>query len=728
MTRALSRRHFLQAGAVAGAGLVVAVQVQGCGGPGAPPATGAFAPNAWVRVDTDGTVRVVVDRSEMGQGVATALPMLVAEELEADWASVRFEQAPAHPAYANRLTQGTQTTGGSTAVMNGWLPLRQAGAAARTMLVQSAATRWGVDPAACRAERGRVHHDASGRSLGFGELAAEAARLPVPERVSLKDPSQWRLIGTPVPRLDVPDMVLGVPAFAGDVRVPGMLVAVVARCPVHGGTVASLDDAAAKALPGVRAVLRVSGGVAVVGDDFWAAKRGRDALVVRWDEGAGASRDSAQLRAELLALAQAAPTAVPRRDGDADAALAGAVTTVQAQYETPYLAHATMEPMVCAADVRPDGVTVWAPTQFQWAPKMFGGGAHGVAARVAGVAADRVVIHTTRLGGGFGRRAEMDFIVDAVEVSKGVGAPVRVVWTREDDIRHDWYRPHTLHLLDGAVAADGTPVAWRHRIAAPSILARYLPSWIPTFVANRIGLLRKGADGTSVEAADNLPYAIPNLQVSWHRADPGVPIGFWRSVGHSQNGFVVECFIDELAKRAGRDPVDFRRGLLQAHPRHLAVLELAAAEAGWGTPPPAGRARGVAVVASFGSYVAQVAEVSVTDGAVRVHRVTCAVDCGQVVNPDIVAAQVEGGVAFGLTAALRGEITLARGRVVQGNFHDYPLLRIDEMPEVTVHLVRSTEPPGGVGEIAVPPIAPAVANAVSALTGTRIRALPIRLA
>ncbi|MCU0620390.1 MAG: xanthine dehydrogenase family protein molybdopterin-binding subunit [Gemmatimonadales bacterium] len=727
MTRALSRRDFLQASVAAGTGLVVAVQLQGCGGPGAPPATAAFAPNAWVRVDTDGTVRVVVDRSEMGQGVATALPMLVAEELEADWASVRFEQAPAHPAYANKLTQGTQTTGGSTAVMNGWIPLRQAGAAARTMLVQAAATRWGVEPSSCRAERGRVLHDASGRALGYGELATEAARLPVPDGVPLKDPSQWRLLGTPVQRLDVPDMVRGVPAFAGDVRVPGMLVAVVARCPVHGGVVTSLDDARAKATPGVRAVLRITGGVAVVADDFWAATRGRAALDIGWDEGPGASRDSAQLRAALLALAQGEPHAVPRHDGDANAAIAGATTTVEAQYEAPYLAHATMEPMVCAADVRPDGVTVWAPTQYQWGPAMFGGGARGVAAKVAGVDADRVVIHTTRLGGGFGRRAEMDFIVDAVEVSKGVGAPVRVVWTREDDIRHDWYRPQTLHLLEGAIDTDGRPVAWRHRIAAPSILERYLPSWIPTFVANRIGLLKEGADPTSIEAADNLPYAIPNLQVSWHRADRWVPIGFWRSVGHSQNGFVVECFLDELARLAGRDPVDYRRDLLQAHPRHLAVLELAASKAGWGSPAPAGRARGVAVVASFGSYVAQVAEVSLVAGGVRVHRVTCAVDCGRVVNPDIVVAQVEGGVAFGLTAALRGEITLAQGRVVQGNFHDYPLLRLDEMPVVDVHVVPSSEPPGGVGEIAVPPVAPAVANAVAVLTGQPVRSLPIRV-
>jgi len=396
-------------------------------------------------------------------------------------------------------------------------------------------------------------------------------------------------------------------------------------------------------------------------------------------------------------------------------------------YEAPYLAHATMEPMTCSADVRPDGVTLWAPTQMQWAPKMFGGGAQGTAAKIAGVDMDKVDVRTTRLGGGFGRRAEVDFLIDAVEASKAVGAPVRVVWTREDDMRNDFYRPATMHAFEGAVDEGGRLVAWSHLIAGPSIMARYIPSWMPDFAANRMGMLKHGADPTSIEGAENIPYGIANVKVDYRRADIAVPTGFWRSVGSSQNAFATECFIDELAELAGQDAVAFRRSLLADKPRHRGVLELAAEQAAWGTPLPPGRARGVAVAESFGSFVAEVAEVSITNGVVRVHKVTCAVDCGHVVNPGIVAAQMEGAIAYGITAALKGEITLEKGRVKQGNFLDYPLLRMDEMPEVSVHIVPSTENPGGVGEPGTPPIAPAVANAVSALTGTRVRKLPIRL-
>jgi isoquinoline 1-oxidoreductase beta subunit len=723
----VSRRDFLKTGAASGAGLVIAVQLQGCAKPPPPVSTASFAPNAWVRVQEDGTVLIEVDRSEMGQGVSTALPMLVAEELEADWSTVRYEAAPANPAYANKLARGMQVTGGSTAVANGWVPLRQAGAQAREMLLSAAAARWGVDRATCRAEKSRVLHDTSGRSAGYGELAADAAKQPVPQTLRLKDPKDWKLIGRPLPRLDLPAVVRGEPVFAQDVRVPGMLVAQVERSPVLGGSVKSFDGSKAKAVPGVRAVVQLTGGVAVIAEDFWAAKQGRDALVVEWDEGPNSELDSDGVRATLRALVAQPEGAVVRADGDAPGTIASLTRKIRAEYEAPFLAHATMEPMSCSADVRPDGVTLWAPTQMQWAPR-FGGGAQGAAANAAGVEMEQVDVRTTKLGGGFGRRSEMDFVVDAVEASKAVGAPVRVVWTREDDMRHDFYRPATLHVFEGAVDEAGRPVAWSHVIAGSSIIARFMPSWMPEFAANKVGMLKHGADPTSIEGAEDLPYRIANLRVDYRKADIPVPVGFWRSVGHSQNAFATECFVDELAELAGQDPVAFRLSLLGDKPRHRGVLELAAERSGWDTPLAPGRARGVAVAESFGSFVAEVAEVSITNGVVRVHKVTCAIDCGQVVNPDIVAAQMEGAIAYGLTAALKGEITLAKGRVRQSNFLDYPLLRMDEMPEVVVHLVSSTESPGGVGEPGTPPIAPAVANAVSALTGARVRRLPIRIA
>jgi isoquinoline 1-oxidoreductase beta subunit len=723
----VSRRDFLKTGAASGAGLVIAVQLQGCAKPPPPVSTAPFAPSAWVRVQEDGTVLIEVDRSEMGQGVSTALPMLVAEELEADWSTVRYEAAPANPAYANKLARGMQVTGGSTAVANGWVPLRQAGAQAREMLLSAAAARWGVDRATCRAEKSRVLHDTSGRSAGYGELAADAAKQPVPQTLRLKDPKDWKLIGRPLPRLDLPAVVRGEPVFAQDVRVPGMLVAQVERSPVLGGSVKSFDGSKAKAVPGVRAVVQLTGGVAVIAEDFWAAKQGRDALVVEWDEGPNSELDSDGVRATLRALVAQPEGAVVRADGDAPGTIASLTRKIRAEYEAPFLAHATMEPMSCSADVRPDGVTLWAPTQMQWAPR-FGGGAQGAAANAAGVEMEQVDVRTTKLGGGFGRRSEMDFVVDAVEASKAVGAPVRVVWTREDDMRHDFYRPATLHVFEGAVDEAGRPVAWSHVIAGSSIIARFMPSWMPEFAANKVGMLKHGADPTSIEGAEDLPYRIANLRVDYRKADIPVPVGFWRSVGHSQNAFATECFVDELAELAGQDPVAFRLSLLGDKPRHRGVLELAAERSGWDTPLAPGRARGVAVAESFGSFVAEVAEVSITNGVVRVHKVTCAIDCGQVVNPDIVAAQMEGAIAYGLTAALKGEITLAKGRVRQSNFLDYPLLRMDEMPEVVVHLVSSTESPGGVGEPGTPPIAPAVANAVSALTGARVRRLPIRIA
>jgi isoquinoline 1-oxidoreductase beta subunit len=725
-----SRREFLKAGVLAGAGLTLAVSLDGCAKEAPPGAAGAaFAPDAWLRIGSDDTVTVLVDRSEMGQGVSTALPMLVAEELDADWSTVRYEFAPANEVYYNPLSMG-QLTGGSTSVRAAWRPLREAAAKARLMLVAAAAAEWGggVAAAGCRTENGAVVAP-DGRRLRYGAVATRAGTLPVPERATLKTEKDFRLIGRPVTRLDLSDKVTGRATFGMDAEPEGVLVAVVARCPVFGGKLRTVDDAAARAVPGVREVVRIGSGVAVVADGYWPARLGRDALKLEWDEGALAGLDDAGVSARLEALAKEAGH-VARKVGQGALALTGggAAKTLDAVYEVPYLAHATMEPMNCTADVRADSATLWAPTQFQAGPRLVGGGSRGAAAKIAGIPPGRVTVHTTHLGGGFGRRAEMDFVVEACELSKAVGKPVKVIWSREDDIRHDQYRPAARHQLRGAVAADGAPLAWTHMVVCPSIIAKFIPGWLPGFVAHLGGPLKGGVDANAIEGAAEVPYVVPNLEVSYRQADLGVPVGFWRSVGNSHTAFAVECFVDEMAGLAGKDPVEFRRGLLSGSPRHLGVLNLAAERAGWGAPPPAGRFRGIAVHASFGSWVAQVAEVSIEDGRrVRVHRVVCAVDCGQVVNPDTVAAQMEGGIVFGLTAALKGKVSLAKGRVKESNFHDYPLLTMREMPAIEVHIVPSPWEPGGVGEPGTPPIAPAVANAVFAATGKRVRRLPIEI-
>jgi isoquinoline 1-oxidoreductase subunit beta len=700
----VTRREFLETASVVGAGLVISFHLPP--GPRAPVAAGPFTPNAWLRLGADESVLVVVDRSEMGQGVATALPMLVAEELEADWSKVRIEFAPADKAYFNPLF-GAQGTGGSTSVRAAWTPLRKAGAAAREMLISAAAETWGVDRSTCHASRGMVIHEPSKRRLTYGGLVAKAATQPVPQDVPLKDPKDWKLIGASVRRLDTPPKVDGSAQFGIDVRVPGMLVAVVARCPVFGGKVAKFDATKAKAVPGVRQVVQISSGVAVVATGYWPAKQGRDALNITWDEGKNAQVTSASI-SQLLHEQADHPGAVARHDGDADGALAAAAGKIEATYELPFLAHATMEPMNCTAHVRADGVDIWAPTQFQT-------GVAGMGAGIGGVPPEKVNVHTTYLGGGFGRRFELDFIQEALETSKMVGAPVKVVWSREDDIQHDVYRPACVHRLRAGTDRAGTPVAWTHRIVAPSIMTRVFP-----------GMVKDGLDGEAVEGGVAMPYTVPNVHVDYRMPDTGIPVGFWRSVNNTFNGFAVESFVDELAAAAKQDPYQFRRGLLAKAPRHLGALDLAATKAGWGTPLPAGRARGIAVFKSFDSYVAQVAEVSInTDGAVRVHRVVCAVDCGHVVNPNTVEAQIAGAMVYGLTAALWGEITIDRGRAQQGNFDSYRMLRMADMPAVEVHIVASAEAPGGVGEPGTPPIAPAVCNAIFALTGKRIRKLPI---
>ena len=700
------RRQFLKVSAAAGGGLLIALHL-----PAALPEAAAaekdFVPNAWIRIDRDDRVTLRVASSEMGQGVHTAIPMLLAEELECDWTRITVEMAPADKAYTNPII-GQQLTGGSTAIRAFYTPLRQAGAGARELLIQAAALTWKVKASECRAANGVVSHAASKRQLRYGELVAKAATLPPPGEVFVKEPAEFKLIGKSTARLDTPRKVNGAAVFGIDVKLPGLLTAVVERCPVFGGKLKRFDASRAQAVPGVRQVLAIHSGVAVVAESFWAAHQGRDALIVEWDEGVNAKQSSADVRNRLEQLLKKKPV-VARREGDVAKALKGAVRTIEAVYETPYLAHACMEPMNCTARVTKDQCELWVPTQGQT-------GAQFVAGRITGLPPEKIKVHTTYLGGGFGRRGEQDFVAEAVELSLRSQAPVKVVWTREDDMRHDFYRPATFNRLTAALDANNGLLAWRHELAGGSIMSRVFPNAI-----------KDGIDRTSVEGAANLPYAIPSLQVSWAMDSGAVPVGFWRSVGSSQNAFVTECFLDEVAKAAGKDPFELRRSLLALHPRHLDVLELVAQKAGWGQPLPAGRARGIAVAEAFGSYCAQVAEVSVANGQVRVHRVVCAIDCGTVVNPDTIVAQMESGIVYGLTAALKGEITLKNGRVEQGNFNDYPLLRFDEMPVVEVHIANSIEAPGGVGEPGTPPIAPAVANAVFALTGKPVRTLPIRL-
>jgi isoquinoline 1-oxidoreductase beta subunit len=713
MTSSVTRREFLRAGVAAGAGLTIAVYLPSCAPGSGKPVTTPFTPNAWVRISTDGSVTLIADRSEMGQGVYTALPMLLAEELDVPWESVRIQPAGAGKEYNNALIPA-QLTGGSTSVRQAWMPLREAGARARAMLIAAAAAAWGVDPSQCSTEAGVVLHATSRRRLKYGELVERAATLPVPAKVTLKDPKEFRYIGKPITRLDLSDKVTGKAGFGLDVEVPGMLVAVVARSPVFGGKPKSWDEAAAKRIPGVKQVVQISGGVAVLADGYWPARQGRDALATVWDEGPAAQLGSEEIRRRMEAAAAERTALVAKQAGTGSLGPDGEGKRVTSVYEAPYLAHACMEPMNATAHVEADHCTVWAPTQYQSGPAL-GGGVQETAARIAGLDPAKVTVNTTYLGGGFGRRAMQDFVVEAVECSKAAGAPVKVLWSREDDIQHDFYRPPTYARLAATLGADGRPVGLTVRVVSPSIMA------------SSFGGKNDKLDDNVVEGIANLAYEIPNLLVDCVQPELPIPLGFWRSVGSSQNGFVVESFLDELAWEAGKDPFEYRRGLLAGKPRHKAVLELAAEKARWGTPLPSGRARGIAMVESFSSYVAEVAEVSLNpDRTVRVHRVVAAVDCGTVVNPDTVRAQVESAIVYGLTAAFQGEITIDRGRVVQSNFHDYPLLRMREMPVVEVHIVPSTEAPTGIGEPGTPPIAPAVANAVYALTKQRIRRLPLR--
>ncbi len=720
----MERREFVRVVGGAGAGLSLAVMLEGCRPEHAPAGPeGAFVPDAWIRIAPDGIVTVMVDRAEMGQGISTSLPMLVAEELDADWSKVRYEFAPANEAYYNPLMK-IQATGGSTAIRAAWRPLREAGAKARALLIAAAARGWGVEAAACETEPGVVVHRSSGRRAEYGALVALAAKEVLPATVVLKDPAKFALIGKSITRLDLHGKVTGRAYYGADIQPERVLVALVARCPVFGGKLESLDPAAALKVPGVKQVVTISSGVAVVADGFWAAKQGRDRLVIRWNEGAAAAWDDAATDREF-ARALAAEGRIARTTGDP---AAGGVTTVEATYQVPFLAHATMEPMNCTADVRNDGVTIWVPTQFQAAPSfMAGGGARGVAASVAGVGLDKTTVRTTLLGGGFGRRSELDMVREAVETSKAVRRPVRLMWTREDDTQHDFYRPAARHHALATLDHSGRPVSWKHQVACQSILAKFMPGFLPEWATHLAGPLKGGIDPSGVEGVADLPYAVPNVEVRYHQTKTPVPVGYWRSVGHTHTAFAVESFIDELAATAKEDPLAYRRSLLSGSPRLLAVLDLAAEKAGWGSPLGAGRFRGVAVHESFASYVAEVAEVEIVDGAIKVRRVVAAIDCGTVINPDTVKAQVEGAIVYGLSAALMGRISIAAGQAKQSNFHDYPVLRMADMPVVDVHIVPSTADPTGVGEPGTPPIAPAVANAVFAATGHRLRTLPLSL-
>jgi isoquinoline 1-oxidoreductase beta subunit len=711
-----SRRTFLRASVQTAGGLTIAfyvgpVPLAAQEGPAAAPKP-LPDPNAFLRIAPDGTVTVVLAHAEMGQGIWTGLVMLLAEELDLDWPKLKVEHAPVAAAYAHPFF-GIQMTGGSTTIAGEFDRYRQVGAMARTLLVQAAAQKWNVPVADCRALKGEVI--AGTRRASFGELAEAAAKLPRPTQVTLKAPPSWTVIGKPHKRLDSAQKVTGRADFGMDVQFPGLHTALVARSPYFGGKVKRFDGAPALKVRGVKAVVQVPSGIAVVAENFWAAKLGRAALDVEWDPGDGGTIDTTELARSYRALAAQPGGVKAKAAGDPAAAMKTAVKVVEAEYDLPYLAHAPMEPLNCTVRITADKCEIWTGTQLQTVDQ-------GTAAQITGLKPEQVEIHTQFLGGGFGRRATptSDFVREAVEVAKAAKLPVKTVWTREDDIHGGYYRPQFFHKVKVGLDARGAPVAWQHVLVGQSFL-------IGTPFE---GMVKNGVDPTAVEGVFDSAYLtdVPNHLVEHHAPKSPVTTLWWRSVGHSHSGFVMETLMDDLAKAAGQDPLAYRRARLAKHPRHLGVLNLAAAKAGWGTLLPRGRFRGLAVHESFSSYVAQVAEVSLDAGRIRVHRVVCAIDCGTAVNPAGVVAQLESAVVFGLSAALYGEITMREGRVQQSNFHDYRPLRLHEMPVVEVHIVPSTERPSGVGEPGVPPIAPAVANAVFAATGRRLRRLPLRLA
>jgi isoquinoline 1-oxidoreductase subunit beta len=709
----VSRRAFLRTSAAVGGGLLVTWNVAPATKSGQTFAANkdGYAVNAFVRIGTDESVTVIAAHSEMGQGIYTSLPMLLNEELEADWANIRVEAAPVDKVY-NHPVFGIQMTGGSTTSPAEWTRYRKMGAVARVMLVEAAAKQWSVEPSSCHVEKGVVIHASSKRRATYGSLASAAAQLTAPADVPLKDPKQFTLIGRPTKRLDTPSKTNGTAQFGLDVMVPGMLYAVVMRPPVFGGKVRAIDSSETLKIPGVKVVEQIPSGVAIVATKFWAAKLGRDKLKVDWDLGPNAGLSTEQMLQDFAQTSQK-PGNIAKKLGDPAGALKSAAKTITATYDVPYLAHCMMEPLNCVVDLRADSCELWTGTQFETVDR-------ANAAKVAGLPPEKVKINTMLLGGGFGRRANpaSDFVVEAVHVARVAKAPVKVVWTRDDDLKGGWYRPMWHDRFAAGLDANGEPVAWTHTIVGQSIAAG---------TAFEPMMVKDGVDSTSVEGAADLLYGIPNLQVDLHSPKIGVPVQWWRSVGHSHTGYSVEAFLDEVAHAGGKDPYELRRKLLAKQPKMLAVLELVAQKAKWGSKLPPGVGRGIATHFSFDSYVAQVVEASVEkNGTVRVHRVVCAVNCGLVINPDTVKAQMEGGIIFGLTAALKTAITLKNGRVEQTNFHDYQMLRMFESPEVEVYIVPSTENPTGVGEPGVPPVASALANAIFAATGKRVRRLPIR--
>jgi isoquinoline 1-oxidoreductase beta subunit len=704
-----TRRAFLQTGAAAAAGgaLLVGFHISDAAATAAnTPQAAPFAPNAFIRIDRQGKVTLIMPQVEMGQGIYTSIAMILAEELDASWEHVKVEHAPpSDKLYANPVF-GIQATGGSTSVRAFWAPVRKAGATARAMLIEAAARRWKVAPDTCHAANSTVTQQPSGRTLTYAALVDDASRLSPPANVAPKNPSEFTLIGKPLKRVDTADKVNGKVVYGIDAMPPGLKFAAIAICPVFGGKVGHVDDSKARQIPGVRQVVVLEELVAVVGDHTWVAKQGLAALDITWDEGPNANVSSDAVWRQIRASSEQ-PGAVARTEGDLAKGL-GSGARLDAAYELPFLAHAQMEPLNCTVHVKADSCEVWVGSQVL-------ARAQAVAAKVTGLPLEKVTVHNHLIGGGFGRRLEVDMVELAVRVAAKVDGPVKVTWSREEDMQHDVYRPVYHHTLAASVS-DGRIVGWSHRITGASIIARWIP---PAF--------QKGVDIDAVDSGADLPYDIPNIQVEYRRDEPpAVPTGFWRGVGPNSNVFAIESFIDELARKAGKDPVAFRRDNLGKTPRLIAAIDLAAGKAGWGTPLPPRTGRGIAAQGAFGSYIATVAEVEVgDDGKVKVKRLVSAVDTGIVVNPDTVVAQLQGGLIFGLTAALFGEITIKNGRVQQSNYNDYRVLRINEIPQIEVHLIASGEAPGGIGETGTTAAPPAVGNAIYAATGIRLRRLPI---
>lgn len=734
---AIHRRDFIKVCFLAGAGLMVTSYAAPSSRARAAQQDqtilqdGQLVPNAWIRISPQGPVTVMINHSEMGQGITTAMSMIVADELEADWSQVTTRFAPVAPVYRNPAFKA-QGTGGSTSIKTTYQPLRIVAAATREMLVAAAAAKWGVAPGQCRAIQGRVHNQTNGQSLAYGQLLEAASRLQPPASPRLKSADQFRLIGKSVRRLDSADKARGKTVFGADVKLPGLLNATVVHPPTMGGSLKSVDASKAKSMPGVRHVMQIEAGVAVVADTFWQALQAAEALECVWEAGPLDSLSSQGIMKHYAELAQESGDTV-REQGDAAAALSSAAKRLRSVYTLPYQAHACPEPMNCTAWVRRDSCQVWAPTQGQDA-------AREAAAWVCGLDPEQVEVHTTYLGGGFGGRYQPDCVKEAVEVAKQAGAPVKLMWTRNEDMRNDYFRPASYNEVEAGLDAQGMPVAWAHRTVcqvdnealvestAPAIMPTWLPSFMRHGVAGAAAWLvnRSKGPAAAMSGAVEMPYAIANIKMDYVKDDPGVPVGPWRSVGDSRNAFVIESFMDEIAAAGGHDPVQLRLRLLEDAPRHAGVLKLAAQKAGWGQPNADGVFRGVALHAFHGTPAAIVAEVSLAKGGqVKVRRVVCAVDCGVVINPAIVRAQMVSGIVFGLSAALKSSITLKNGRVQQSNFHDFAIMTMDEMPKVEVHIVPSQEKPGGIGEVGVPPIAPAVTNAIFAATGKRAYSIPV---